>query len=220
MKGWMRSFRRRGWCVSVILLTACVVVGSCSSVPWSRHTPTPSPSRTALSDPYLCGLVSAEVLESSLKFQAGHVSYLSHSRDAYEYDWWSCELDSPGYDNAVKIEYTINDSWFTLPGDIYSPLNGPVAENPDWRAESIGLPGHEGQGWYVTNASRREARVLIWRYPDGYYLVISVRYKDGAPSPEDNTQAMQDLALTVVDKIPASFTVDGGGTTSPDDGAT
>ncbi|WP_126382556.1 SH2 domain-containing protein [Actinomyces howellii] len=204
--------------MSAILLTACVVVGSCSSVPWARQAPTPSPSPTALSDPYLCDIVSAEVLKTTLKFQAGHEYYLSHNRD--EYDWWSCELVSPGLDQAVKIEYTDNDRWSTVMGDLSASSNGPVIENPDWRAESIGLPGHEGQGWYVTNASRREARILIWRYPDGYYLVISVRYKDGAPSPEDSTQAMQDLALTVVDKIPASFASDGGGMTAPDDGAT
>lgn len=180
------SPRRAGWCAGLLVAAACVAQCSCSSVPWVGRTP--------LSDPYLCDIVSADLLESSFKFRTGvlYYNYSNVGGVAGGRAAWNLRVST----KASKSSTLSIAVGAPCPGKYGHPLDELVPEEKERTyAVPASLPGHGGQGWIMDSAPQEEARVLVWQYPSGHCLVRSVRYEEGAPAPEDNVQAMQDLAL-------------------------
>ena len=202
------SVRILHWCTRAIAVVACLGLCSCSSLPWAAQTQSPTPTPTPLPDDYLCDIVPANILNDSLSFRTGRV-YYSHSSSRGEekavnqYDDWQCALTSPDINQTIQIKYVFNNHWDTPAGWVWSPLTESAPENEKRNADPITLPNHEGQGWIIGDSPDVNDRsVLAWQYPNGYYLVVSMGYKPEAPAPDNNLQALQDLALAVIDEIP------------------
>ena len=120
-----------------------------------------------------------------------------------QYDDWQCALTSPDINQTIQIKYVFNNHWDTPAGWVWSPLTESAPENEKRNADSITLPDHDGQGWIIGDSPDVNDRsVLAWQYPNGYYLVVSMGYKPEAPAPDNNLQALQNLALAVIDEIP------------------
>lgn len=217
----VRSLHRRA---RVMAVAVCLALCSCSSPPWAtqRHSPTPTP----LTDEYLCDIVPASVLNESLKFRTGQAYYSHSGGNGGISDRWECTLISPRVspDNkqTIKIEYIDHDHWNTSAGWAWSPLKESVPEDEKLNVDPVTLPGHEGQGWIIGSPPNVEDRpILAWQYPNGYYLVVSKSYTPGAPAPDSNLQALEDLALAVIDKIPPIAAEPGYAfTVYPDDSST
>lgn len=193
----VRSLHRRA---RVTAVAACLALCSCSSPPWApqRHSPTPTP----LTDEYLCDIVPASVLNDSLSFRTGQTYYSHYGGNGGYSDRWECTLISPDDEQRIGVLYISYDHWSTPAGFIWSPLKESVPEDEKLNADPITLPGHEGQGWIIGSSPDVEDRpVLAWQYPSGYYLVVSMRYSEEAPT-VNKPQALEDLALAVIDKIP------------------
>ena len=200
--------RMLSWWARVIVVVACLALCSCSSLPWAAQTQSPTPTPTPLPDEYLCDIVPADVLHDSLDFRTGRV-YYSHSNASGEekvgnqYDDWECTLTSPDTKQKIKIKYTINNHWYAAVGEVWSPLAESAPENEKRNADPITLIDHEGQGWIIGDSPDVNDRsILAWQYTSGYYLVVSMGYKPEAPVLDSNLQALQNLALAVIDKIP------------------
>ena len=200
------SIRILHWCTRAIAVVAGLGLCSCSSLPRAAQIQSPTP--TPLPDEYLCDIVPASILSDSLNFRTGRV-YYSHSSSRGEekavnqYDDWQCALTSPDINQTIQIKYVFNNHWDTPAGWVWSPLTESAPENEKRNADSITLPDHDGQGWIIGDSPDVDDRsVLAWQYPNGYYLVVSMGYKPEAPAPDNNLQALQDLALAVIDKIP------------------
>ncbi|MCR2052664.1 hypothetical protein NSA19_07340 [Actinomyces bowdenii] len=146
------------------------------------------------------------MLHTSLHFSAGQTQYWHRASGDNAYDRWECTLVSVDDRQRIGIEYINLDHWTTPAGTFSSPLRDPTLVPEDDKEDHstpITLPGHEGQGWMIGRSPDPQARtVLAWQYPDGYYLIVSMRYEEGAPAPDNNAQALQDLAVAVIDRIP------------------
>mgnify|MGYP000032592346 CR=1 FL=1 len=189
------------WWARVTGVVACLALCSCSSLPWAPQTQSPTP--TPLPDEYLCDIVPADVLNDSLNFRTGHMIYSHYGGNEDYSDGWECTLMSPDIKQMIEIKYTINNHWNTPTGWVWSPLTESAPEDEKRNADPITLMDHEGQGWIIGRSPDVNDRpVLAWQYLSGYYLVISMSYKPEAPVLDSNLQALQNLALAVIDEIP------------------
>ncbi|CAM3050735.1 DUF3558 domain-containing protein [Actinomyces slackii] len=181
----------------------CLSISSCAAV--SPNSTASNSSPTPLEGNNLCDVVSSETVMNALKFPVHRYGY-AHWGNSGSSDRWLCNLTSlndRGLDEGrISIEYTANDTWKTIAGRVWSPLNTSAPGDETLKVESVALPGHEGQGWIIGRAEKAEDYgTFVWHYPSGYYLVIWVAYGD-IPAPASTSQGLQDLAVTIVDKIP------------------
>ena len=145
----------------------------------------------------------ASVLNDSLSFRTGQTYYSHSGGNGGISDRWECTLISPDDEQRIGVLYISYDHWSTPAGFIWSPLKESVPEDEKLNADPITLPGHEGQGWIIGSSPDVDNRpVLAWQYPSGYYLVVSMRYSEKAPTLVNKPQSLEDLAVAVIDKIP------------------
>lgn len=186
----------------VIVLVHLVLISCTTVFPGSTETraePTPLP------DEYFCDIVPRKVVSSALDFDVYTTGY-SHSNIPDSSISWECRLtslDERGFEKgAVLIEYTSGDWWYVGSTKYWSPANTSAPQDATLNVDSVTLPGHEGQGWVIGRDENFDDRgMFVWRYPNGHHLVLRIIH-NGEPRPDSIPQGLQELAVTIMDKIP------------------